>query len=209
MYTACRVSDDLTLLAAWREGDAAAGRTLVERHFAAMYRFFANKVAGDVDDLIQDTFLACVENRDRLRGEAGFRGYLYGIARNKLFRYWRDQRPKAPQDLSVSRLIDSQITPADVIAQGQEQRLLLRCLRQLPLQLQTLLELAYFEGLTDREVATMSDLPVGTVKSRLRKGRQLLHEHMTATADAELAASTQRGFDDWCDSIRRQLDDAR
>ncbi|MCH9683684.1 MAG: sigma-70 family RNA polymerase sigma factor [Deltaproteobacteria bacterium] len=202
------MSDDLTLLAAWREGDAAAGRTLVERHFSSMYRFFANKVAGDVDDLIQDTFLACVENRDRLRGEAGFRGYLFGIARNKLFRHWRDRRPGSPQDLSVSRLIDSQMTPAHAIAQGQEQRLLLRCLRLLPLQLQILLEMAYFEGLTDREVAAVVELPVGTVKSKLRKGRQLLHEHMTANANAELVASTHRGFDDWCQSIRRQLDDA-
>lgn len=202
------VSDDSTLLSAWRDGDAASGRRLVERHFGALYRFFANKVSGEVDDLIQDTFLACVEGRDGFRGASSFRTYLFAVARNKLYRHWRDRKPAAGPDWSVSRLVDSQITPADALAQGQEQRLLLRTLRLLPLELQMLIELAYFEGLTDREVAAVVELPVGTVKSRLRKGRQLLHEHMTATADAALVASTQRGFDGWCASIRRHMVEA-
>lgn len=197
--------DDLELLQAWREGDAASGRRLVERHFASMYRFFGNKVSGEVDDLIQDTFLACVEGRDRFEGGSSFRTYLFAIARNKLYRYWRDRRPGATPSWSVSRLADARPTAADALARGAEQRLLLRTLRLLPLDLQVLIELSYFEGLTDREVAAVVDLPMGTVKSRLRKGRQLLHEHMTHTADAALVASTEQGFSTWCEGIRRHL----
>ncbi|MCA9711063.1 MAG: sigma-70 family RNA polymerase sigma factor [Myxococcales bacterium] len=199
------MDDDFTLLSAWRSGDAAAGRQLVERHFGAVYRFFANKVAGEVDDLIQETFLACVEGLERFRGAATFRTYLFAVARNKLYRYWRDRKPAATPDWSVSRLADSQVAPADALAKGQEQRLLLQTLRMLPLDLQVLIELSYFESLTDREVAAIIEVPVGTIKSRLRKGRQLLYAHMAATADASLAASTQRGFDGWCASIRRHM----
>lgn len=197
--------DDPTLLQAWRDGDAVAGRRLVERHFASMYRFFANKVSGEVDDLIQDTFLACVEGRDRFEGNSSFRTYLFAIARNKLYRHWRDRKPGATPQWSVSRLADSALTAADVLARGAEQRLLLRTLRLLPLDLQVLIELSYFEGMSDREVAAVVELPMGTVKSRLRKGRALLHEQMTSNADAALVASTQRGFSSWCEGIRRHL----
>lgn len=199
------MADDLTLLQAWREGDAASGRRLVERHFAAMYRFFANKVSTDVDDLIQDTFLACVEGRDRFEGSSSFRTFLFAIARNKLFRHWRDRKPGATPDWSVSRMAESSPTAADVLAQGAEQRLLLRTLRTLPLDLQVLIELSYFEGLTDREVGIVMELPIGTVKSRLRKGRQLLHERMEQDAEPSLVASTLHGFTSWCDGIRRHL----
>ncbi len=42
---------DAEALEAWRAGDQAAGRILVDRHFAAIYRFFANKLGAEVDDL--------------------------------------------------------------------------------------------------------------------------------------------------------------
>src|SRR5690606_10349004 len=65
-YTVCeRVSDDLELLAAWRDGDAAAGGRLFRRHFDTLFRFFSTKLDGPVEDLVQDTFLGCVRGRDR------------------------------------------------------------------------------------------------------------------------------------------------
>jgi RNA polymerase sigma-70 factor (ECF subfamily) len=55
------MDDDPQLLAAWCAGDKQAGAALVERHFASIYRFFRNKVAGEVDDLVQRTFMSCLE----------------------------------------------------------------------------------------------------------------------------------------------------
>ena len=75
---------DIDLLDAWRAGDPRAGNELFNRHFDSVCRFFANKAGNEVDDLIQRTFLACVEGRDRFRGDASFRGYLFGVARNVL-----------------------------------------------------------------------------------------------------------------------------
>lgn len=194
--------DDATLLAAWRDGDKNAGRVLVGRYFDAMYRFFANKLGSDVEDLIQDTFAACVEGRDRFRGDSSFRTYLYAIARRKLYRYWRDRRPDRDPEASVQQLVASGGTPAEALVERQEQRLLLRALRALPLPLQVLMELAYFEGLTDREVAQIVEIPVGTLKSRLRRGRQLLQEAMESNEDAALVQSTTAGLDTWIASMR-------
>jgi RNA polymerase sigma factor (sigma-70 family) len=201
------VSEDRELLEAWRGGDGRAGRKLVERHFPAIYRFFANKLGDDVDDLVQQTFLACVEGRERI-GEAGFRAYLFGVARNRLQRHFRDRYGERQDDVSVAQLVDSVTTAAQNLAQRREQRLLLRALRRLPIDLQIALELAYWEGLTDREVAAILEMPVGTLKSRLRKGRMMLDEIMTELAGkGPLLESTTRGFDGWVAAVRERLID--
>jgi len=201
------VSDDRELLEAWRGGDDRAGRKLVERHFATVYRFFANKLGDDIDDLVQQTFLACVEGRDRV-GEAGFRAYLFGIARNRLSRHFRDRYGEPGKDVSVAQIVELVTTPAENLAQRREQRLLLQALRRLPIDLQIALELAYWEGFTDREVAAILDIPVGTLKSRLRKGRLQLDEVMQSLAgEARLFESTTQGFDGWVAAVRQQLVD--
>jgi RNA polymerase sigma factor (sigma-70 family) len=80
---------DVELLRAWRDGNAEAGNELVRRNFMSVYRFFVNKASDDVDDLIQRTFLACVEGRDRLREDASLKAYILGIARNQLLMHMR------------------------------------------------------------------------------------------------------------------------
>ncbi len=197
--------DDEALLEAWRAGDEHAGRTIVERHLPAVYRFFANKLGSDVDDLVQQTFLALVEGRDRVREAAGFRGFLFGIARNKLLRHFRDRGP-APAEQSIAQLAASGASVAEGLARKSEQRVLLQALRRIPLDLQIALELAYWEGLSDREVAAILEIPVGTLKSRLRKARGLLDAAMAELAGSpELLRSTTRGFDGWVADLRDQL----
>lgn len=65
--------NDPELLAAWREGNGDAGQELFARYFEPVSRFFANKLSEDNDDLIQETFEACVRGRDRLRQDTSFR----------------------------------------------------------------------------------------------------------------------------------------
>ena len=104
---------DAELLAAWRAGDAPAGNELVRRHFMAVYRFFVNKVSHDVDDLIQRTFLACVEGRDRFRADSSLKAYILGIARNQLLMHLRQRQrrenPIAPSDLVVADVLGSPV----------------------------------------------------------------------------------------------------
>jgi DNA-directed RNA polymerase specialized sigma24 family protein len=86
------MTSDQELLRAWRAGDREAGGTLFERHFAAIRRFFRNKVDHQVEDLVQRTFTACVEARDRFRGDSSFRTYLFAIAHNVLRDHIRRRR---------------------------------------------------------------------------------------------------------------------
>lgn len=204
-YPCVPMSDDLTLVRAWRAGDRDAGERLVARHLESIHRFFSNKVRGSVDDLVQKTFLACVESVERFEGRASFRAYLFAIARKVLYRHYRDNGGFDPLTLSAASRMADEPSAADRVADREEQRLLLHALRTLPLELQTLLELAYWEALPDRELAEVLELPVGTVKSRLRKARGLLDEALTRSAPSPRVLETSlQTLDSWAARIRER-----
>lgn len=176
---------DAQLLLAWRNTDHAAGQALFERHFTAVARFFANKVSADVDDLVQETFMACLRNRDQLRDPEGFRSWLFGVAYNVLRMYYRRRvRDEARFDPQVSSVHDLAPGPSTWVRERAEERLLLDALRRLPLELQVVLELYYWEQLTSARIAEVVGRPHGTVRSQLRRGREQLREVMTAQASS-------------------------
>lgn len=179
---------DAQLLEAWRAGDRDAGDRLFGRYSEALHRFFATKIGAGAEDLVQQTFLACLEYHHRLRDAASFRGYLFAVARSKLFDYLLALRKVPPQELatvSVADLVaDLGTCPSSLLAREEEERLLLGALRRLPLILQVALELYYFDGLRGPELAEALGLPEGTVRSRLRRGRALLRDEMVGLRGA-------------------------
>lgn len=198
---------DMELLERWRDGDTASGEALFERHFEAIYRFFCNKVGRDVDDLVQETFLGCVGARDRFRGDASFRTFLFAVARRQLLRY-RDRWKKtnAQRDLDAGRVADLDATPSQIVVDSEEQALLLRALRRLPLDLQIALELFYWEGFKSADIAAILEVPHGTVRSRLRRAREELHQQIDAiAATPELMRSTLGDLDGWLRSMQRKV----
>ncbi|PCC74268.1 RNA polymerase, sigma subunit, ECF family [Nannocystis exedens] len=178
------MATDSELFAAWQAGDAEAGDELVGRHFAAVARFFRNKVATGGEDLIQHTFLGCLEARARFRQESSFRTFLFSIARNVLLAHLRTLRRAHDRqvDFGVSSLFDLDPSPSQIVAREQEQQLLLDALRRLPVDLQLALELFYWEGLPLAELAQVLEVPPGTVKSRLFRARQQLKEQLEQLA---------------------------
>lgn len=200
MLRFARLCSDAELLEAWRSGDRPSGETLFERHFDALYRFFYNKTsAAQLDDLVQDTFAACLGARRPIDGTA-FRSYLLGIARHKLIDSYRAQGRGQVESLSAHEL---GVTPIDAAERNQERRLLLRSLRRLPLESQILLELAYWEGLKDREMAALYECPLGTLKSRLRKARLALRDAISATLTQTQFDSTVDSIEGWLESMRK------
>ena len=195
---------DLELLDAWRGGDTLAGEELFERHFESIYRFFCNKVPRDADDLVQETFLGCVSAKERFRQDASFRTFLFAIARKVLLKYRERWAPRDDgEEFHASRVAGLDRSATQIVVESEEQALLLRALRRLPLELQTALELFYWEGLLSREIAEVLELPPGTVRSRLRRGREMLREIIDELAtNPELRLSTLGNFDQWLASIQ-------
>lgn len=198
-------TSDTALLQAWRGGDQAAGEALFARHLSAIARFFRNKVQGDIEELIQRTFLGCFEAQENFKGTGSFRGFLFGIARNLLFNHFRaNERHGAPVDLDTVSLYDLAPTASHMLAQREEEQLLLDALRRLPLAHQLTIELFYWEDLSLAEIAEVLDVPVGTAATRLRRARQLLEGAMTELASSTaLRASISSGFETWARALRR------
>jgi RNA polymerase sigma factor (sigma-70 family) len=186
------VPSDIDLLEAWRAGDRDAGDALLTRYFEPICRFFRSKLGADSDDLVQRTFVDCVEARDRV-GEDGFRAYLYGIARNRLRDHFRaGARRGVEVDLGELSIADLATSPRSAVARDEEQRILVAALQTLPVDDQIALELTYWEGLSNREVADVLGAAESSVRSRLSRARERLRAAIREVSEA--ADETMRRF---------------
>jgi RNA polymerase sigma factor (sigma-70 family) len=196
---------DATLLAAWVGGDQRSGARLYGNHAVSVGRFFRNKVdARDVPDLIQATFLACFEHGDRLHEGASFRAFVFGFARNILFRHYRDKYRRHDKiDFGVSSLVDLGVTPTGIIANEQHQQRLLAALRTLCVEQQILLELYYWEGMRGSELGQLYELPEGTIRTQLRRARQLLAQAFERESSGP--AVPVESLEAWARGLREQV----
>ncbi len=195
------MSSDVELLAAWRQGDRGAADELLERHFAALCRFFRNKVNVGVEDLIQRTLLTCVERRDRIPEGWCFRTFLFVVARDQLYMHYRKTRRSF--DATQTSVADLSPSPSTIIAQRQEHALVLQALRELPLETQVLLELRFWEGMTGPQLARVLGIAEGTVRSRLRLARERLFAALSTAALARgLSVESDDDFESWARGVQ-------
>ena len=167
--------DDTILLQQIANGDREA--------FQAFYERYAGKALGYVrmlcrerelaEDLTQEAFLAVwrrAGSYSAARGEPA--AWLYTILRNKLVDQWRRRSPAATVEEEQLAVLSSEGT-----GPGREVALSLRqALTDLKPEQRQALELAYFGGLTYEETAARLQLPLGTLKSRIRTGLALLRQ---------------------------------
>jgi RNA polymerase sigma factor (sigma-70 family) len=179
------VTDDLDLLLAWRGGDDQAGNTLARRHFQGIYAFFRTKAADVAEDLTQQTFLHAVRARDRVDARGGFRAYLFGIARHRLLHHFDAQRARRDATSEAS-LADPRTSPSKGARRDERSARILDALALLELDERLAIELTYWHELSASEVAQVLEIPVGTVKSRIRRARAELRralEHRGLSAE--------------------------
>ena len=202
--------DDIELLERWRAGDTVAGDTLFQRHVETLYRFFCTKVSGSVDDLVQQTLLACLEGHESFAQRSSFRAFLLGVARFQLYSYYRsNKRDQARFEFDTVTAFDLEPSPSTHAAENSEQRLLLEALRRLPLNLQIALELSYWEDMTAPELAAVLDIPTDTVYSRLRRAREILAVNLKRLGGSpQKLHPTETDLASWAASLREDLQPA-
>lgn len=204
--------DDWATLMAWRAGDRGAGGRLVQRHFGAVSRFFRNKVASaeDAAELVSETFLGCTKAKDGFRGDTSFRRYIFAIALNVLRNYIRQKHKRKGEALDFGVACVKDLAPStmsSILMRRREAQLLVLALREIPLDYQICLELNIFEELSGREIAELLSIPEGTVRGRLRLGKEQLRARLEELAQtpAELQA-TVTDIEGWARKIRQVLD---
>lgn len=200
--------DDATLLARWRAGEVVAGQQLFGRHFARVERFFINKVVSEhVGDLVQETFVACVEARDRIVEGKHFKAYLLGVAHHVLCGFLRRKYAASETDVLEQSIVELGVgSPSSVLARYEEQKLLLEALRLLPIRYQTVLELFYWEGMRSDDIAEVLGVPPATARTWLRRARQDLEAALgKVSRSREALHSTLTRLDDWAASCGREV----
>jgi RNA polymerase sigma-70 factor (ECF subfamily) len=202
-------ASDAELLHRWREGSKSAGSELFGRYFRRLSRFFANKVEHEVEELIQRTFVAAVEGQERLRDDASFPSYLFGIARHVLYAHFRGRMAQSQRDVDIDDVSVFALTRSStsIVASREEQRLILEALRRIPLVYQIVIELHYWEDLDTNEIAEITCVPAATVRTRLRRGRKLVEEQLAELASSpDVLEQTTRELEAWARSLRARIE---
>jgi RNA polymerase sigma-70 factor, ECF subfamily len=184
---------DEVLITRTLHGDLDAFGGLVERHRDVVFRV-ASRIVGrdDAEDVSQDAFLRAFARLERFRGESTFRTWLLQITQHVAFRAMaRSRRRVAEDDVNVGEPTDrdSSRQPVAELERRERQRRLEMKLALLRSQYRTLIVLRDLEGLSYAEIATVLDMPVGSVKGRLHRARdELIDLLRNNTYDWELPA---------------------
>jgi RNA polymerase sigma-70 factor (ECF subfamily) len=166
-------STDSVLAARLGAGDERALAELVEAHGPAVYRAALPVVSSDAaaQDVVQDVFVELWCHPQRFDAELGsFRTYLTMCARHRAHDVLRSELRRAGREDRHLRLLPEprQASPAELLADAETAAAVRDAVRSLPPDQREVVELAYFGGLSYRDVARAMGIPEGTAKSRVR-----------------------------------------
>lgn len=159
-----------------RAGDQEAWSLLVNTTIGPIYRLCASfaPTAAEAEELTQEVYLKLWENLERYRSGSNFMAWAWRVAKNLLIdahRRGRREREAAWLDAEVLDRLPGHDNPASRAEHRQRLRLVAQGLSQIDEELARLILLRDFAGLSYQEIAQALDLPLGTVKSRLNRGR--------------------------------------
>jgi RNA polymerase sigma factor (sigma-70 family) len=158
---------------------------LVARYTPALIRFFRGLVRDDVEELVQETFARMLEGQERMHAGTERQAYLFGIARNVLREHLRKLGRERMVDPDVDSMAVLDPGPSTIAARRREQRLLAEALRRLPVRLQVILQLHYWEKLKIKDIAAIEGISDSGMRDRMMRARTLLKQHL-----AELERTT-------------------
>ncbi|WP_027611139.1 RNA polymerase sigma factor [Pseudomonas sp. URIL14HWK12:I6] len=171
---------DETLLARYREGDGAAFEILYARHRQGLYRFLLG-LSGKpelADEVFQDTWLSLIRSTSQPQGRATFRTWLFQIARNRLIDHWRKHGAHQPlhdsYDEQLHAIGDETNDPEQLLNLSRDNQRLESALQTLPADQREVFLLRAHGDLDLAQIASLTETPLETVKSRLRYAQQKL-----------------------------------
>jgi RNA polymerase sigma-70 factor (ECF subfamily) len=155
---------------------------LVDQHYESVFRF-AYRLSGtshEAEDISQQAFLDAQRKLDTLRDPDKVRAWLFMIVRNLYRRQIRDRVTHGEVALEVLvEPVDQKRGSDKQIEQSLDSESLQQVLNELPEEFRSVLLLFYFRELSYREIAEQLDVPIGTVMSRLSRGKKQLRERIT------------------------------
>lgn len=192
---------DDVLLRRSAKGDEDAFTQLYRRHQAPLYRF-ALRMSGSpwaAEEIVQDVFMTLIREPKKFDPDRGTLGaFLYGVARNRVLKHLE----RTPRDVSLDENSELENTTQAITAkrftpiewaEARERREHVRsAVLELPVEFRETVILCELEELSYEEAANLLDCPIGTIRSRLHRGRALLMAKLEMLRDAPRRANAGR-----------------
>jgi RNA polymerase sigma-70 factor (ECF subfamily) len=177
------ISEERQLIRRAQKGETAAFETLVQQHASFVYNLALRTLndAHEAEDIAQETFVRAWQALPQFQARAQFRTWLYRIVTNLCY----NRLPHLKTELAA-------LDPAEEVVlsdgrQAVERELLTAELRQqiftaidnLPQSYRLLVTLRHLQGLSYQEIAEVTEMPLGTVKTGIFRARQMLQERLS------------------------------
>lgn len=187
--------DERGLIERSRRGDITAFDQLVRTYEKSVYNT-AYRLAGSYDDaadIAQEAFVRAWNNLKSFRGDSAFSTWLYRIVTNVFLDDRKRKRARPQRSLdeavaldesNVTRQFEDDSPGPEEVAEGAERRMVLeRAIQTLPEAQRVVIVLYHTQGLSYEEIAEITNLPMGTVKSKLNRARLALRDRLAPMAE--------------------------
>jgi RNA polymerase sigma-70 factor (ECF subfamily) len=176
-------ADDQAALERMARGDQAGLAEVYDRHGRLVYSLALRIVRdrGDAEDITQDVFVQAWRQASRFDTSRGtVAAWLLTMARTRAIDLIRRRRVRPQPGADDAAVETKDASPAQDVQfeWGQRAEAIQEAMGALPLLQRLAIELAFFEGLTQAEIAEQLEVPLGTVKTRIRQGLLKLRDHL-------------------------------
>jgi RNA polymerase sigma-70 factor (ECF subfamily) len=164
-------------VAAARAGSPDAWDALFQRYQLPLYAYVFELIRNEQAalDVVQETFIRATRHLDSLRKDDRFGSWLFSIAHQKCVDRWRRSGREEPLEPEVAEALpDFESDPGELLVRQEQEAELMNLIEQLPLPQRSALLLHFVEDFSLEEIAGITRVSLGTVKSRLYYGKKAL-----------------------------------
>ena len=176
------MNSEKSLINLVKKGDKKAYEVLVlqyqDRLVFSIYKFLKDYELAQ--DIAQEAFVKAFKNIEKFRGDSSFYTWIYRIAINTAKNFLSSKSRKSEiydDEIMELKLSESALTsenPENILEAEELRSLMMDAIQGLPDDIRTTLSLREFDGLSYEEIAEVQNCPIGTVRSRIHKGREIL-----------------------------------
>ena len=178
------MENDINIINLVKKGDVKAFDILVvkyqDRLVYSVYKFCNDFELSQ--DIAQEAFVKAFRNINKFRGDSSFYTWIYRIAINTAKNYFSNKSRGAEtynEDILDNALSDMSLNsdnPETLLAAEEMKDAINQAFQNLPDEIRSTLSLREYDGLSYEEIAKVQNCPIGTVRSRIFKGRELINE---------------------------------
>ena len=176
------MNSEKSLINLVKKGDKKAYEVLVLQYQDGLV-FSVYKFLNDYElaqDIAQEAFVKAFKNIEKFRGDSAFYTWIYRIAINTAKNFLSSKSRKSEiydDEIMELKLSESAVTsenPENILEAEELRSVMMGAIQDLPDDIRTTLSLREFDGLSYEEIAEVQNCPIGTVRSRIHKGREIL-----------------------------------